>query len=265
MEPPAIEFAGLTKRYGAVRALDGVDLVVQRGEVFGFLGPNGAGKTTALRVLMDLIRPTSGHVRVFGHDAQQEPVTVHRLCGYLPADAGLYSGMSADAYLRLVGALRDGVDEPYRDSLIERLRLERDRPIGTLSRGNRQKVGLVQALMARPPLVVLDEPTSGLDPLMQEVVEETLRAYARDGGTVFFSSHVLAEVEQVCDRVAMLRAGRVEDVFALEAERRLAEHVVIVEFAVAPPADAFAGLPGVTLQRADGAVYTFHVRMASMR
>lgn len=261
MPEPAIRFQSLTKHYGPIRALDGMELEVRPGEVFGFLGPNGAGKTTAIRVLMDLIRPTAGTVTVLGLDAQRDAVELHRRVGYLPADAGLYEGMTGHAYLDYLTALRGGrVDAAYRAELVERLQLDVQRRIGGLSRGNRQKMGLVQALMGRPELVVLDEPTAGLDPLMQEVVEELLRGVADAGRTVFFSSHVLAEVEQVCDRVAMLRAGRIVDVFDLAEQRRLAPRRVSVEFASPPDDAAFAALPGVRVERADGLARTFEVR-----
>jgi ABC-2 type transport system ATP-binding protein len=248
------------KRFGRVEALAGVDLVVRRGAVFGFLGPNGAGKTTAIRILLDLIRPSAGSVRVFGVDCQRDTVAAHRLLGYLPAEPA-FPSMTAGRYFEYVTRLRGGrVDGDYLARLVGRLELDLDRPIRALSRGNRQKVGLVQALMHRPDLVVLDEPTSGLDPLMQEVVEETLRDYAAEGRTVFFSSHVLAEVEQICDHVAMLRRGRVVDVFALEEQRRLAPHIVTVTFAVPPPPGAFEGLAGVRELEPSGAERRFEVR-----
>jgi ABC-2 type transport system ATP-binding protein len=236
-----------------VLALHEVDLRVEPGELFGFLGPNGAGKTTAIRILVDLIRPTAGRARVLGLDAQRDARAVRARVGYLPGDLRLYEHLTGHELLRLIASLRGGtVDARYRDELIARLQLDPTRPIGELSRGNRQKVGLVQALMSRPALVLLDEPTSGLDPLMQEEVEALLRETVRSGGTVFFSSHVLSEVEQVCTRVAMLHRGAILDVFDLAEQRRLAPRTVSVTFAAAPPADAFAGLPGVTVAARDG-------------
>ena len=249
----AIETTALTKDFGPVRALDGIDLRVEPGEVFGFLGPNGAGKSTAIRILLDLIRPTAGSARIFGFDAQRQSVDAHRCIGYLPDDVQLYNDLTAAQYFDYVQRLRGDVDAALRDRLVEDLQLDVNRKVGTLSRGNRQKVGMVQALMTRQRVVILDEPTSGLDPLMQEVVEDALRAVAADGRTVFFSSHVLAEVEEVCTRVAILREGRIVDVFVLAEQRRLLPRRVTVTFAeAAPPNGAFEGLPQVTQRGRDG-------------
>ncbi len=257
---PAIEFRDVTKSYGPVRALDGLDLRVRRGEIFGFLGPNGAGKTTAIRILVDLLRPDRGTVSVLGFDAQEAGVEVRRRTGYLAADRQLYEQLTAQQLFDYVDALRGGaVDRDYLQSLVDQLELEPDRRIGTLSSGNRQKVGLIQALIARPELVILDEPTRGLDPLMQEVVEEILREIAADGRTVFFSSHVLAEVEELCDRAAILRAGRVVDVFDLAEQRRLAPRRVEVTFDIPPPTDAFAALAGVAVLATQGATVVLDV------
>ena len=262
----AIRFEGLVKTYGDVRALDGIDLTVPRGEVFGFLGPNGAGKTTAIRILMDLIRPSAGRVEVLGFDAQRDTLEVRRRCGYLPGDLELYESLSVDACLDLVASLRGDVDPRYREELVERLRLDTGRRIGALSRGNRQKVGLTIALMAKPELVVLDEPTNGLDPLVQDEVEAILREVVADGRSVFFSSHVLAEVEQIARRVAMLRGGRIVAVSDLAEQRRLAPRRVTVAFAEPPPASAFEGLDGVRLVSLKGcdAVFETHDEMHAL-
>lgn len=250
----AIRLTRLTKDYGDVRALDELDLTVEPGQVFGFLGPNGAGKTTALRILLDLIRPTSGHAEVLGFDAQSESIEVRRRVGYLPDDPQMYEGMTGRRFLEFMSSLRgtasnDGGATAFRDSLCERLQLDPMRRIGTLSRGNRQKVGVVLALMERPQLVVLDEPTTGLDPLVREEVELLLREVAADGRTVFFSSHVLSEVEQVCDRVAMLRNGRLIDVLEPREERRLAPQRFTVTFAAggAPASEVLAAIDGVSV------------------
>ena len=266
MDGAAIRFEGLVKTYGDVRALDGIDLTVPRGDVFGFLGPNGAGKTTAIRILMDLIRPTSGRAEVLGFDSQRDSIEVRRRCGYLPGDLEFYNSLRVDACLDLVASLRGGVDARYRRELVERLRLDQERRIGALSRGNRQKVGLVIALMAQPELVVLDEPTNGLDPLLQEEVEEILREIVADGRSVFFSSHVLAEVEQLARRVAMLRAGRIVAISDLAEQRRLAPRRVTVAFAEPPSASAFQGLDGVRLVSLDGrdAVFETHDEMHAL-
>ena len=262
----AIRFEGLVKTYGDVRALDGIDLTVPRGEVFGFLGPNGAGKTTAIRILMDLIRPSAGRAEVLGFDAQRDSLEVRRRCGYLPGDLELYNSLSVDACLDLVAALRGDVDPRYREELVERLRLDRGRRIGALSRGNRQKVGLTIALMAKPELVVLDEPTNGLDPLVQDEVEAILREVVADGRSVFFSSHVLAEVEQIARRVAMLRGGRIVAVSDLAEQRRLAPRRVSVAFAEPPDAAAFERLDGVRLVSLEGcdAVFETHDEMDAL-
>ena len=262
----AIRFEGLVKTYGDVRALHGIDLTVPRGEVFGFLGPNGAGKTTAIRILMDLIRPSAGRAEVLGFDAQRDTLEVRRRCGYLPGDLELYNLLTVDACLDLVASLRGDVDPRYRGELVERLRLDTGRRIGALSRGNRQKVGLTIALMAKPELVVLDEPTNGLDPLVQDEVEAILREVVADGRSVFFSSHVLAEVEQIARRVAMLRGGRIVAVSDLAEQRRLAPRRVSVAFAEPPPASAFAELDGVRLVSLEGcdAVFETHDEMHAL-
>ena len=243
---PAIELEALEKSYGSARALRGIDLSVEQGELFGFLGPNGAGKTTAIRILLDLIRPTGGRARVLGFDAQSDTVEARRHIGYLPGDAQFYRDLTADELFAYVGRLRDGaIDRPYLRRLIDDLRLDVGRPIRALSRGNRQKVALIQALMPRPELVILDEPTTGLDPLMQDVVEDLLREVAADGRTVFFSSHLLAEVEQVCTRAAILREGRIVNVFDLAEQRRIAPREVHVVFDAPPASDAFDAVPGI--------------------
>jgi ABC-2 type transport system ATP-binding protein len=247
MEAPAIELRGVVKDYGATRALRGIDLTVARGRIFGFLGPNGAGKTTAIRLLLDLIRPTAGSAFVLGLDCQRASFEVRRHCGYLPGELHLYESMTGAAFLDFIESFRpERRDAGYRRQLIERLGIDPTRPIRALSKGNKQKLGLVQAMMHRPPLLILDEPTSGLDPLVQQEVAGLLEDIARDGGTVFFSSHVLSEVERLSDTVAFIREGAivaVEDVARLKSR---AVHVLEVTFAQEPPLDAFTSLPGVT-------------------
>jgi ABC-2 type transport system ATP-binding protein len=240
----AIDLRGLTKRYGRHAALTDVDLRVRAGEVFGFIGPNGAGKTTTIRLLLDLIRPTSGEVRVLGLDARRDGVELRRRVGYLPGDLALYDDMTAAQLLAYLARLR-GRPELDPGPLAERLSLDLHRPIRALSRGNRQKVGIVQAFLHDPELLILDEPTSGLDPLVQHELAGMIGEARGRGRTVFLSSHVLSDVERLADRVGLLRDGRlvlVDDVGALKARvsRRLE-----LRFAQAPPAGAFAGLPGV--------------------
>ena len=196
---------GLRKAYGKVRALRGVDLEVRRGEIFGFLGPNGAGKTTTIRCLLDLIRPDAGTLRVFGLDPQAKPVGVQARTGYLPGELHLNDNLSAERQLRFFADMRGGgVDWGHVRALAERLQLDLGRPIKNLSKGNKQKVGVVQALMHRPELLLLDEPTSGLDPLMQQEVLGLICQARADGATVFFSSHIMSEVQTIADRVGMI-------------------------------------------------------------
>jgi ABC-2 type transport system ATP-binding protein len=204
----AIMAKGLRKSYGRIRALRGVDLEVERGELFGFLGPNGAGKTTTIRCLMDLIRPDAGEIRVLGLDPQADPVAVRDQTGYLPGELSMEDGLKVEGQLRYFGDLRGNkIDQGHVRDLARRLDLDLSMPIKNLSKGNKQKVGVVQALMHRPELLLLDEPTAGLDPLMQQEVYRMLREAQADGTTVFFSSHIISEVEALADRVAIIREG----------------------------------------------------------
>jgi len=255
---PAVQMDGVVKDYGRTRALRGIHLRVERGQVFGFLGPNGAGKTTTIRILLDLIRPTAGRAAVLGLDCQRESVEVRRRIGYVPGDLRLYESMRGHEFLDYIDRFHpDRRDPAYRARLIERLGLDASRHVRALSKGNRQKLGLVQALMHRPDLLVLDEPTSGLDPLVQDEVARLLEEAAAEGRTVFLSSHALSEVERICHTVAIIRAGEivaVEDVGRLKARSM---HVVEVTFAAPPPPRLF-DLPGVSVLRRDGA--TVHLR-----
>jgi ABC-2 type transport system ATP-binding protein len=204
----ALMTQGLTKSYGKVCALRGVDLEVQRGEMLGFLGPNGAGKTTTIRCLLDLIRPDGGTVRVLGLDPQADPVTVRARIGYLPGELSLEANLKVEGVLRYFSDLRSNtLDWAYVRQLAQRLDLDLAMPVRNLSKGNKQKVAVVQALMPRPELLLLDEPTSGLDPLMQQEVYRLLKEARADGATVFFSSHIIGEVEAIADRVAIIREG----------------------------------------------------------
>ena len=244
--PPVITLEKLTKSYGRSRGIIDVDLEVQRGEVFGFLGPNGAGKTTTIRTMLDLIRPTSGRAVVFGIESSADPVAIHRRVGYIPGEFTLYDRLTGRQTLEYFANLRGGVDAGYQASLIERFELEAGKRFKEYSKGNKQKVGVIAALQHRPELLILDEPTSGLDPLVQQTFFATLRDAVADGATVFLSSHILSEVEKTCERVAIIRDGRIVKLGTVEGLRDLAHHQVEMRFAGAVPSDAFAQLPGVS-------------------
>jgi ABC-2 type transport system ATP-binding protein len=236
---------GLTKFYGESRGVTELSFEVEAGEVFGFLGPNGAGKTTTIRLMLDLIRPSSGKLELFGLDVRKQSVAVRSRAGYLPGDLHLYERLTPREYLRYVAALRglDGLGEG--EALAERFELELERPIRALSKGNRQKVGLVQAFLHQPDLLLLDEPTSGLDPLVQKTFNELLREVVAEGRTVFLSSHILSEVQRLADRVAIIREGSLELVEAVDVLRARAFVRVEATFSTPPPQEAFANLPGV--------------------
>ena len=251
---PAIETVGLSKTYrGGVRALVDLDLEVRRGEVFGYLGPNGAGKSTTIRLLLGLIHPTAGRASLLGHGVRTNGVASRGSVGYLPGDLRLSDRLTGQEQLDSLAHLRGSVDEPLRDGLCARLDVDLDRPIRQLSKGNRQKVGIVQAFMHRPDLVVLDEPTAGLDPLLQAEVRALLRETADDGRTVFISSHSLDEVQHVADRVGIIRAGRLIDVDAVESLRERSLRHVTITFTEAVDPVQFAWIRGVQIVAVDGA------------
>jgi ABC-2 type transport system ATP-binding protein len=241
-----IETEKLTKSYGSRRGIIDVDLRVDAGEVFGFLGPNGAGKTTTIRTLLDHIRPTSGRARVFGIETTVDPVAIHRRIGYLPGEFTLYDRLTGGQTIDYFGNLRGGMDPMYRASLIERLDIDPTRKFKEYSKGNKQKIGLVIAFGHRPDLLVLDEPTSGLDPLVQQTFYELVREAQADGRTVFLSSHILSEVERTCDRVAIIRDGRLVRTGRVDTLRDLAHHQVELRFVDSVPAAEFEALPGVS-------------------
>jgi len=247
-ERMAIQIQGLTKSYGRVRALRGLDLEVGQSEIMGFLGPNGAGKTTTIRCLLDLIRPDAGRARVLGIDPQADPVAVRRRTGYLPGELHLYDNLTAERQLRYLNALRGGqADWNYVRQLAQRLDLDLKRPIKNLSKGNKQKVGVIQALMHRPELLILDEPTSGLDPLVQREVMSLLRDAHAGGATVFFSSHVMSEVEALAERVGIIRQGRLVEVAATSALGHRTLRRVRITFQDPVDSAALADVPGVKL------------------
>jgi len=248
---PAIEIRGLSKRFGSFTALAPLDLDVAKGETFGYLGPNGAGKTTTLRLLLGLIRPSAGSARILGLDAQRDKVEAHRLVAYVPGDAQLWPSLTGAQTLRLLARVQGRVDESYRDELIRRFDFDPSRKVRAYSKGNRQKLSLIAALMTRAPVLLLDEPTSGLDPLMERTFRECMHEAKAAGQTVFLSSHILSEVEALCDRVGLLRAGKLVEVGTLEKLRKLS--AVTVEAVTARAPRDLAGLLGVTNVRVQGA------------
>jgi ABC-2 type transport system ATP-binding protein len=241
-----IQAEKLTKFYGQHRGIVEVDLEVQEGEAFGFLGPNGAGKTTMIRTLLDHIRPTSGRARIFGIDTTEDPVAIHRRIGYLPGEFVLYDKLTGGQTLEYFANLRGGVDKDYQAGLIQRLDVDPTRKFREYSKGNKQKIGLIIALQHRPELLLLDEPTSGLDPLIQQEFYGVIREAKAEGRTVFLSSHILSEVEKTCDRVAIIRDGRLVRVDRTAALRDLAHHTVELVFTDHVPVAAFSALPGVS-------------------
>ena len=242
---PVIRTNELTKYYGSTRGIEGVNLDVQQGEIFGFLGPNGAGKTTTIRLALDLIRPTEGSVEVLGLDARRDSREIHRRTGYMPGELALYDGLTGTEMLRYAANLRGGVDWRYVEELAERLDCDLSRPIRTLSTGNKHKVGLLHAMMHKPELLILDEPTSGLDPLVQQEFERLLTEARANGQTVFLSSHILPRVEHVCDRVGIIREGRLVAVESIEALKAGALRNLEFHFAAPVPEREFASLAGV--------------------
>ena len=243
----AITTEKLTKRYGDTLALDGLTLSIPPGEVYGYLGPNGAGKTTTVRLLLGLHRPTSGRAELFGIDAWGDPVAAHRRAAYVAGEPLLWPSLNAAETFEFLSRLRGGSDVKYRDELVDRFQLDTNKKIRALSKGNRQKVQLVAALATRADLLVLDEPTSGLDPLMGLAFRECVREAKGRGQAVFLSSHILSEVEEVCDRVGILKDGRLIDEGTLAELRHLSAQTVEVSFSGRAP--ELPELPGVQIAR----------------
>jgi ABC-2 type transport system ATP-binding protein len=257
---PAIETERLTKLYGAGRGIEDVTLAVEPGEVFGFLGPNGAGKTTTIRTLLDLLHPSRGSARILGLDSHRDSVAIRARLGNLPGDFGYGKGASGRQALSLLARLRGVRDLARAEQLARRFRADLERPLGQLSRGNRQKVGLILATFHRPELLILDEPTSGLDPLMQEEFLSLVREERERGCAVFLSSHELDEVERVCDRVGIIRGGRLIAVERIADLLGKTQRRVSVEFAAPVDPVELRRVPGVTdLTARDGRV-EFHLR-----
>jgi ABC-2 type transport system ATP-binding protein len=243
---------GLTKHYGDVRALVDLDLSIEPGEVFGFLGPNGSGKTTTIRTMLDLIRPTAGSAQIMGMDSHEHAVEIRRRIGYVPGDLSLYGTLTGKELLTYFANLRGGVDWSLVDQLAERLDAALDKKIGDLSSGNRQKVGLLQAFMNQPKVLILDEPSTGLDPLVQQEFQAMLREAAAAGSTVFLSSHTLSEVERVASRVAIIRSGELVVVETMQSLKQKAIRRVTMHFDQPVAATAFNGIDGLKDIAIDG-------------
>ncbi len=248
----AIATTDLTKRYGAFTAIDQVNLSVRQGEVFGFLGPNGSGKSTTIRCILDLARPTEGTATVLGLDSRADAVEIHRRVGYCPGDLALYPKLTGYETVEYLGNLRGGVDKAVVESLAQRFDADLSRRCGEYSSGNRQKIGLIQAFMHRPELLVLDEPSTGLDPLVQQSLHELIAEVRDDGRTVFLSSHTLSEVERVADRVGIIRHGELVEVAAISDLKAIAIHRLDFEFALEPDAATLRKFPGVRDVTGDG-------------
>ncbi len=244
----AIRAHALSKRYGETRALQELELTIATGEVYGYLGPNGSGKTTTIRLLLGLHRPSAGRAELFGIDAWRDPVAAHRRVAYVAGEPFLWPALTSAETFAFLAKLRGGDDESYRRVLIERFQLDVDKKVRALSKGNRQKVQLVAAFASRADLLILDEPTSGLDPLMEVAFRETVQEAKERGQTIFLSSHILSEVEALCDRVGILRKGRLVDEGTLEQLRHLGAQTIEVTFA--GPAPELPSLAGVSVAHA---------------
>lgn len=258
----AISVSGLVKTFGQTRALDGLDLTVRTGEVHGFLGPNGAGKSTTIRVLLGLLRADEGEIRLLGGDPWTDATSLHRRLAYVPGDVSLWPNLSGGEVIDLLGRLRGGLDEERRADLLERFDLDPSKKGRTYSKGNRQKVALVAALSSNVELLVLDEPTSGLDPLMEAVFQDCINEEKARGRTVLLSSHILAEVESLCERVSIIRLGRTVETGTLAELRHLTRTSISAELG-APP-NGLASHPGVHDLKIDGTHVKFDVDTAEL-
>jgi ABC-type multidrug transport system ATPase subunit len=255
----AIRIEKLTKAYGTHRGVIDLEMSVEAGEIFGYLGPNGAGKTTTIRVLLDLIRPTEGRAFVFDIETTADPVAIHRRVGYLPGEFSLYDRLTGGENIAYFANLRGGVDAAYQRSLVERLDLDPSRRFREYSKGNKQKVALVIAFQHKPDLLILDEPTSGLDPLIQQIFMGMVNEARAADRTVFLSSHLIDEVEKMCQRVAIIRDGRIVQIDRVEALRDLSVHQVELRFSGPVPSATFAAIPGVSKLVAEAHILRMHV------
>jgi ABC-2 type transport system ATP-binding protein len=258
----AISVEGLVKTFGRTRALDGLDLEVETGEVHGFLGPNGSGKSTTIRVLLGLLRSDAGRAVLLGRNPWQDAADLHRRLAYVPGDVSLWPNLSGGEAIDLFGALRGGLDQHRRDNLLDRFELDPTKKCRTYSKGNRQKVAIVAAFASDVELYLLDEPTSGLDPLMETVFQDCVRERRADGRTILLSSHILAEVEALGDRVSIIRAGRTVESGTLADLRHLTRTSVVVD--TIAPISGIGELPGVHGLRADGTQAAFDVDTAAL-
>ena len=225
----------LTKKYGDTTVLDNLSLTVEKGEVLGYLGPNGAGKTTTIRLLLGLIRPTSGSATLFGEDAWRNAATIHQHVAYVPGETNLWPSLSGAETLRFLANLHGSTDQSYQDELIQKFNFDPNKKVRAYSKGNRQKIALIAALASRADLLVFDEPTSGLDPVMAKLFRDEVRAAKQNGQTIFLSSHIMEEVEELCDRVGVLRAGKLIEIGTLDEMRHLSAMTIEATFADTPP------------------------------
>ncbi len=253
----AIRTEGLTKRYGDATALDSLTLEVKKGEVLGYLGPNGAGKTTTIRLLLGLIKPSSGRAEIFGIDAAKDKVAAHRHIAYVPGEAHFWPSLTGEETLHLLGNIHGNVDRKYRTELIKRFRFDPSKKVRTYSKGNHQKIALIAAFSSRADLLILDEPTSGLDPIMGQAFRECVHEAKAGGQTIFLSSHVLSEVEALCDRVAILRAGKLVELGTLAEMRHLSAVTIEATFEGKPP--VCKGIKGVSNVHVTGNTLTAQV------
>jgi ABC-2 type transport system ATP-binding protein len=258
MSTPVIDITDLTKTFGATVALDGLSMSVREGQIHGFLGPNGAGKSTAVRVLLGLLRADSGRVRLLGGDPWRDAPALHRRLAYVPGDVSLWPNLTGGEAIDLLGRARGGLDPARRADLIERFDLDPRKKGRAYSKGNRQKVALIAALACDVELLLLDEPTSGLDPLMERVFTDYIRDEAREGRTVLLSSHILSEVEALCDHVSIIKAGRIVETGTLDELRHLHRSTLTAQLSLAPSVD-LARLPGVHRSSLQGLTWSAEV------